>query len=257
MDCEGGEHATPRSKAEANSLETGQRDDQAGPIQSDRAEVCAGPSEPPDHLYDEAVAEWKRVAPVLYEFGSPDDGGSDSACRVLPVLCPMDLRRGAGMVSRDRLKTGALVLQTANGNLVQNPLVGIASRAMNDMIKFATDLGYAQFPVTRPSPPRKKLGRRRDFQEDLSDCITRGGRSGASWCGRSRSATQVDRIEARLGGGLGSRASVCTSVLRKFWMCASGTCRGSRLDAIGAQKDSWLQERTCDQLELTPSDVLA
>ena len=45
------------------------------------------------------------------------------------------------MASRDRLKTGGLVLQTANGNLTQNPLVGIASRAMNDAIKFATDLG--------------------------------------------------------------------------------------------------------------------
>ena len=99
--------------------------------------------EPPDHLYDEAVAEWKRVAPVLYKSGVLTTVDRT----VLAAYCQCYARwihaeeALAVMASRDRLKTGGLVLQTANGNFVQNPLVGIASRAIGDMVKYAIDLG--------------------------------------------------------------------------------------------------------------------
>ena len=44
---------------------------------------------------------------------------------------------------------GALVSVTSNGNLIQNPLVGIANTAMKDMIKYAAEFGMTPSARTR------------------------------------------------------------------------------------------------------------
>ena len=44
------------------------------------------------------------------------------------------------MAERDQL-TGGLTIKTTNGNAIQNPLVGMANRAMADMVRYATEFG--------------------------------------------------------------------------------------------------------------------
>jgi len=44
------------------------------------------------------------------------------------------------MAERDRL-TGGLMIKTSNGNAIQNPLVGIANKAMADMVRYAAEFG--------------------------------------------------------------------------------------------------------------------
>jgi phage terminase small subunit len=43
------------------------------------------------------------------------------------------------MAKRDLLTDG-LLIETSNGNAIQNPIVGIANKAMSDMVRFAAEL---------------------------------------------------------------------------------------------------------------------
>jgi P27 family predicted phage terminase small subunit len=52
----------------------------------------------------------------------------------------------AKMASRDLLSAG-LMIKTTNGNLIQNPLVGTANRAMLDMLRIAAEFGMT--PASR------------------------------------------------------------------------------------------------------------
>ena len=46
----------------------------------------------------------------------------------------------ARMAARDTVTEG-LIVKTKSGNLIQNPLVGAANKAMADMVRYATEFG--------------------------------------------------------------------------------------------------------------------
>jgi P27 family predicted phage terminase small subunit len=52
------------------------------------------------------------------------------------------------MAARDNVTRG-LMINTTNGNAVQNPLVGTANKAMADMVRFAAEFGMTPSARTR------------------------------------------------------------------------------------------------------------
>lgn len=106
--------------------------------------------EMPDHLDAIARAEWERVVPDLYAAGvlTAIDGA------VLAAYCVAYSRWSHAEHALARMKerdatTGAMVIRTKGGNLIQNPLVGVANRAMLVMTRFA--LEYGMTPASRTS----------------------------------------------------------------------------------------------------------
>ena len=105
----------------------------------------------PEHLDDEARAEWKRVSRDLYDAGlltGVDRGALAAYCQAFS--------RWANAERRAR-ELGA-VIQTTQGNLVQNPWISIANRAMELMLKAAAEFGMtpsARSRVTAQVPERE------------------------------------------------------------------------------------------------------
>ena len=88
----------------------------------------------PAHLGKEARAEWRRVARGLHEAGLLTQ--IDRAA--LAVYCQAWERwvRAEGQVARH-----GEVVKTAAGNVMQNPYLSIANRAMRQMREMARELG--------------------------------------------------------------------------------------------------------------------
>ena len=89
---------------------------------------------PPDELSKEALQEWKRIAPLLLAAGMITV--IDRAA--LAAYCQS---YGRWAQAERGLAAGELVMKTARGNLVYNPLVRIANKAMADMVRFAAEFG--------------------------------------------------------------------------------------------------------------------
>ena len=61
-----------------------------------------------------------------------------------------------------------VIVKTKSGNLIQNPLVGVANKAMADMVRYAAEFGLTPSARTRVAGvtsddednPFKKLGER-------------------------------------------------------------------------------------------------
>lgn len=107
---------------------------------------------PPPHLADEAKVEWGRVSEELYRIGLLS--GIDRAA--LAAYCQAYARwvhaevALARMAERDH-HTQALMVKTSNGNAIQNPLVGTANKAMNDMVKISAEFGMTPSARSRIS----------------------------------------------------------------------------------------------------------
>ena len=105
---------------------------------------------PPHHLNTYAKKEWKRISKELYNLGLLS--GIDRAA--LGAYCAAFSRwRSAELAinraaKKDPLHSG-LVIKTSNDNYVQNPAVGIANKAMADMIKYAAEFGMTPSARTR------------------------------------------------------------------------------------------------------------
>lgn len=105
----------------------------------------------PSHLTGEARAEWRRVARTLYELGLLT--GVDRAA--LAVYCQAWARwvKAEGQVAKH-----GEVVKTAAGNVMQNPYLSIANRAMRQMRDMARELGMtpsarSQIRVAPPEEP--------------------------------------------------------------------------------------------------------
>jgi P27 family predicted phage terminase small subunit len=89
---------------------------------------------PPEELSAEALEEWKRIAPLLLAAGMITV--IDRAA--LAAYCQS---YGRWAQAERALAAGELVIKTVRGNLVYNPLVRIANKAMADMVRFAAEFG--------------------------------------------------------------------------------------------------------------------
>lgn len=102
----------------------------------------AGLPAPPAELGSDAKNEWRRVARRLQALGllTPCDRAALAAyCQAFGRWRQAE-RALAAMAKADPL-TGALMIRTKEGNAIQNPLVGIANKAMADMVRYAAEFG--------------------------------------------------------------------------------------------------------------------
>ena len=104
--------------------------------------------EPPEHLSKIAKEEWNLVAPALYN------------CGVLSIIDRAALGAycqayGRWVMAETELAKVEMVRETSKGTLVQSPLVGIANKAANDMVKFAAEFGMTPSSRTRLSVDKK------------------------------------------------------------------------------------------------------
>ena len=97
---------------------------------------------PPEFLSDDAKREWERVSKQLFRLGllSQLDRTSLAAyCQAYGRWKQAEAAL-AELARRDQLSHG-LMIKTSNGNLVQNPLVGTANKAMSEMMRYAVEFG--------------------------------------------------------------------------------------------------------------------
>jgi P27 family predicted phage terminase small subunit len=94
----------------------------------------------PTHLSDEGKAEWKRIVNTLHESGVLK--WTDRA--TLAAYCEAYGR----WVQAERLvRKSGLLIKTSNDNVIQNPAVGVANKAMADMVRYASEFGMT--PASR------------------------------------------------------------------------------------------------------------
>ena len=102
----------------------------------------------PDHLDEEALAEWVRIAPGLHALQLLRETYRGPLAWSRWVKAERSL---AKMGAADKL-TGGLMIKTTGSNAIQNPLVGTANKAMADMVKYA-----AEFAMTPCAQARLSL----------------------------------------------------------------------------------------------------
>jgi P27 family predicted phage terminase small subunit len=123
--------------------------------------------EPPAALGKEATAEWRWIAKELHHAGiltKLDRPALIAYCWSYGLWSQAE-RILAAMAAADPVTSG-LVIYTSNGNLIQNPIVGIANKALADMVRYAVELGMtprARARLEAVKPPRPADRSRRYF----------------------------------------------------------------------------------------------
>ena len=123
-------------------------------------QVVAAIPEPPDHLGEIAMDEWRRVACEMHACGiltRLDAAALAAYCNAYARWIEAE-RAIARMAAKDPVTRG-LLIKTTNGNAIQNPLVGTANTAQRDVVKFAAELGIT------PSA-RSRVARTDDEKDD-------------------------------------------------------------------------------------------
>ena len=110
-------------------------------------------------LAPEAREEWDRLALELYELGilsTIDRAALAAYCQAY----------GRWVEAEEQLRnidgTMKLTETTSNGNIIQNPLVGIANKSLELMHKYLTEFGMSPSSRTRVSA-KKKTGEKKGF----------------------------------------------------------------------------------------------
>jgi P27 family predicted phage terminase small subunit len=110
--------------------------------------------DPPDFITEDpvALAEWKRAGEQLVRMGVVSD--LDAAVLAAyassyALWCSTETLL-ANMAANDPTTSGRMI-RTTNGNIVQNPLVGVARRAKADTVRYAVELGLTPASRSRVS----------------------------------------------------------------------------------------------------------
>jgi P27 family predicted phage terminase small subunit len=106
---------------------------------------------PPPELADHplALAEWARLAPLLYQARQVTDADRSA----LLALC---LEWARYLEATARIRTAGLVVLTPNGYPMQNPYLSIATKALAGCAKLWPELGLtpsSRSRVTTAAPP--------------------------------------------------------------------------------------------------------
>lgn len=99
---------------------------------------------PPPELNDDAKVEWGRVSEELYRIGlltGIDRGTLAAYCQAYGRW--MQAERLITETAKRNPSTGGLIVTTKAGNFIQSPLIGIANKAMADMVRYAADFGMS------------------------------------------------------------------------------------------------------------------
>ena len=96
----------------------------------------------PEHLTAAARVEWDRIVVELMALqlvSNLDRGALGAYCQAYGRWSAAETAL-ARMAERDTVTEG-LIVKTKSGNLIQNPLVGAANKAMADMVRYAAEFG--------------------------------------------------------------------------------------------------------------------
>lgn len=104
---------------------------------------------PPAHLNKDAQQEWARVERELDALGILS--GLDRAA--LGAYCQAYGRWAQAERALAKMSNQAdgLIIKTVSGNMIQNPLVGVANKAMSDMMRYAVEFGMTPSARSRVS----------------------------------------------------------------------------------------------------------
>ncbi len=94
----------------------------------------------PTFLSDEARQEWDRIAPILERNGilTEIDGAALAAyCQTFADWIEATLK----------VREEGFLTATTNGNVIQNPMVGVANRLKADLLRFLSEFGMT--PASR------------------------------------------------------------------------------------------------------------
>lgn len=118
---------------------------------------------PPPHLTDDAKVEWGRIVDQLYSLrilSQIDRAALGAYCQAYGRWVQAE-RSLAKMAERDELTRG-LMIKTSNGNAINNPLVGIANKAMQDMVRYAAEFGMTPSSRSRIDAEKAAPGQDRE-----------------------------------------------------------------------------------------------
>jgi P27 family predicted phage terminase small subunit len=96
----------------------------------------------PAELCDDAKEEWARVSVELHRAGmltTVDRGVLAAYCQAYGRFITAE--RMLRKLAEKNPATQGLIIKTTNGNAIQNPLIGIANKAHNDMVRYAVEFG--------------------------------------------------------------------------------------------------------------------
>lgn len=104
---------------------------------------------PPAHLNEDAQQEWARIESELDALGILS--GLDRAA--LGAYCQAYGRWAQAERALAKMSNQAdgLIIKTVSGNMIQNPLVGVANKAMSDMMRYAAEFGMTPSARSRVS----------------------------------------------------------------------------------------------------------
>jgi P27 family predicted phage terminase small subunit len=99
--------------------------------------------DPPEHLTGAARLEWERVIEEIVSLGimsNLDRAPLGAYCQAYGrwVAAEAALAR---MAEKDAVNE-RLIVRTKAGNVIHNPLVGAAKKAMADMVRYAAEFGF-------------------------------------------------------------------------------------------------------------------
>ena len=101
----------------------------------------------PRHLSKDALKEWQRVCSDLVALGILTN--LDRAA--LAAYCQSYGRwvQAERALAKIEGKADSLTVETQSGNTIQSPLVGIANKAMADMVRYSAEFGMTPSARTR------------------------------------------------------------------------------------------------------------
>lgn len=118
------------------------------PLPKNEAKVAPALPTPPDFLCDEGRAEWDRVAGQLFKVGLLTDlDRAALACYCTAYARYVKAEQALERMAAEDPVGGGLTITTAHGNVIQNPMVGIARRAKADALRAAAAFGMT--PASR------------------------------------------------------------------------------------------------------------
>lgn len=108
-----------------------------------------GALSPPSVMSDDAKREWRRISAELYRLGlltTIDRASLAAYCQAYGRWFHAE-RLLRQFEAKDPV--AGLLAKTTNGNVIQSPLVGVANKAMADMVRYAAEFGMTPSARTR------------------------------------------------------------------------------------------------------------
>ncbi len=117
----------------------------------------------PQHLSKEARKEWRRIVPILYQMQiarKPDQAAIAAYCQTYGRWVQVERKL-------KQLGEDGLILTTIKGNFLQSPLVSIANRSMELMLKFMIEFGLT------PSSRSRIVSNKPDEGDEMKEFMNR------------------------------------------------------------------------------------